>query len=114
FKIKNGNGYLALTGVQSPNPTDSLQYVVHNINLASVSNLINGKFHFSGSLNGKVQTSSLTRSPTIQGKLAINRFALEGRLIGDVTLATALNKQKKRYDTSLRILTDSTKYQTFL
>jgi hypothetical protein len=114
FKFHNGKGYVAVKGTMSPFPTDSLQYIVHNVNLARISNLIKGKINFSGRLNGKVQTRSLTRNPSLQGKLVVDRLALDGRLVGDMALSSKLNKKKKRYDTRLRILTDSTKYETYL
>jgi hypothetical protein len=114
FKFHNGSGYFAVKGTMSPFPTDSLQYIVHNVDLTSISNLLKGKFNFSGHLNGKLQTRSLTREPSFQGELAADSLALDGRLVGDLTLSSKLNKKEKRYDTSLRILTDSTKYQAYL
>jgi hypothetical protein len=114
FKFHNGQGYFAIKGTMSPFPADSLQYIIHNVDLASISNLIKGKSKFSGRLNGQVQTRSLTRSPSFRGKLTVDRLALQGHLVGDVSLSSALNKKKKRYDTKLRVLTDSTKYQTYL
>ncbi len=114
FKFHNGQGYFAIKGTMSPFPADSLQYIIHNVDLASISNLVKGKTKFSGRLNGKGQTRSLTRTPSFRGKLTVDSLALQGRLVGDVSLSSSLNKKKKRYDTKLKVFTDPAKYQTYL
>ncbi|HYW34544.1 MAG TPA: hypothetical protein VE868_03980 [Balneolaceae bacterium] len=114
FRFRNGNGYFALEGILSPYQSDSLKYVIHQVNLARISNLLRGRINFSGRLNGKLQTRSLTRQPSIEGNLFVDGLKLENRLVGDVRLTSRFNKKADHYDTRLKILTDSSKYKQYL
>lgn len=114
FRFQNNNEYFRLNGTLSPNRSDSLKYVIRDVHLDRISELINGKINFGGILNGTFITRSLSRQPTIQGELAVNRFTLENRLVGDVSFNSRYNAQKDRFDTKINVITDSAKYQEYL
>lgn len=114
FSFRNEDEYFELQGSLSPDQNDSLAYMLRDVNLSRVSELINGKVDFAGTLNGSLQTRSLMERPSIQGNLKINRFTLNNRLIGDITFNSAFNQQRDRFDTQVSILTDSTKYTDYL
>jgi len=114
FSFKNQNQFFQLKGILSKDRSDSLTYVLHDIDLGLISNLIKGKVDFAGVLNGTLVTRSLTRRPTIQGALTVNKFALNNRMIGDVRFKSKFNPQKNHFDTNIDIVTDSTKYSNYL
>lgn len=114
FSFQNKNEFFRMRGTLSKDRSDSLTYILRDINLRRISDLIKGKIDFAGILNGKLITRSLTRQPTIQGKLNVNRFALNNRMIGDVHFGSRYNQQKDRFDTQIDIVTDSTKYKKYL
>ena len=114
FSFQNHNEYFRLQGRLSPNRSDSLTYTLRDINLQRISDLIKGRIDFAGVLNGSLVTKSLTSRPTIQGDLNVNRFRMNDRIIGDVRFDSKYNPEKKRFDTRIDILTDSTKYEDYL
>ncbi len=114
FSFQNRNEYFRLQGTLSKNRSDSLIYVLRDINLQRISDLIKGKIDFAGVLNGTLTTRSLTSQPTIQGELAVNRFRLDDRMIGDVSFSSRYNPSQDRFDTQIDIITDSTKYDNYL
>ncbi|PAU95766.1 hypothetical protein CK503_01520 [Aliifodinibius salipaludis] len=114
FSFQNRNEYFRLQGRLSPDRSDSLTYTLRDINLKRISDLIKGKIDFAGVLNGSLVTKSLTRQPTIQGDLNVNRFRMNNRLVGDVRFNSKYNPDEEQFDTRIDILTDSTKYEDYL
>lgn len=114
FSFQNQNEYFRLQGKLTPERTDSLTYTLRDINLQRISDLIKGRIDFDGVLNGTLITKSLTRQPTIQGNLNVNRFRLNERPIGDIRFNSEFNADRSRFDTQIDIKTDSTKYQKYL
>lgn len=114
FRFRNQDEYFQLNGTLSADRDDSLRYVIRDVHLERISELINGRISFAGILNGTFITRSLTHRPSIQGRLSVNRFALDNRLVGDVSFNSRYNAQKDRFDTKIGIVTDSTKYQDYL
>ena len=114
FSFQNREEYFRLQGTMSKNRSDSLTYVLRNISLNRISDLVKGKIDFAGVLNGTLVTRSLTSQPTIQGQLGVNRLRLNDRLVGDLSFNSRYNPEKDRFDTSIDIITDSTKYEEYL
>lgn len=114
FSFQNLNEYFQLQGTLSKNRSDSLTYILKDINLNRISDLVKGKVDFAGVLNGTLVTRSLTRRPTIQGALTVGRFALNDRMIGDVRFNSEYNPAKDHFDTQIDVITDSTKYEKYL
>lgn len=114
FSFQNLNEYFRLQGTLSKNRSDSLTYILRDISLSRISDLIKGEIDFGGVLNGTLITRSLTRQPTIQGELDVRRFSLNQRMIGDVRFDSKYNPGKERFDTQIDIVTDSTRYEQYL
>lgn len=114
FRFKNQNEFIELKGVLSADRQDSVQYFLRDVSLARISELIKGKVQFGGRMNGTLVTRSLTSSPSIQGQLNVNQLSIENRTIGDASFTSNYNRDQQRFDTRLRILTDTTKYEDYL
>lgn len=114
FRFQNRDEYLQMRGTLSKNRSDSLTYILKDIKLNRISDLVKGEIDFNGVLNGTLVTRSLTRRPTVQGEFDVNSFELNDRLIGDVDFNSRYNPDNKRFDTQINILTDSTKYGDYL
>ena len=114
FRFKNQTEFFALGGTLSPDRSDSLQYIIRDVNLGRISDLLTGSIDFAGRLNGTLQTRSLTQRPSIQGDLRVNRLRLQDRLVGDVSFSSNFNEEENRFDAKLKIITDSTKYAKYI
>ncbi|MDZ7715582.1 MAG: hypothetical protein U5J95_05150 [Balneolaceae bacterium] len=114
FRFKNLSEYFEIRGTLSPNRSDSLQYILRDIRLERISDLIDGRVSFAGAVNGAFQTRSLTNRPSIQGDLNISRLRLDNRMIGDARFTSTYNSENERFDTQIRVITDSTKYGEYL
>lgn len=113
FLFTNNEELLQVEGIFSGASDDSVNYDIRNVNLGRVSDLINGRIDFSGTLDGRFTTKSLTRLPTIQGELGITGLAIDERVVGDITLTSRLNTQLQRFDTRIIVATDSAKYPSY-
>lgn len=114
FSFQNRNEYLRVQGTLSKNRADSLTYILRDISLGRISELVKGDINFSGVLNGTLVTRSLMRQPTIQGALDVNRFRLNDRIIGDVSFNSRYSPEQERFNTDIDIVTDTTKYKNYL
>ena len=114
FTFQNQDEFLGIRGTLSPDRSDSLVVELREVQLDRISDLINGRLSFSGRLNGTLTTRSLTREPTVQGDLNAYRLYIEDRLIGDVQFNSRFNPRLDRFDTSISIVTDTTKYASYL
>ena len=114
FRFKNQNEFIELKGVLSSDREDSVQYVLRQVSLERISELIQGKVSFGGRMNGTLVTRSLTDRPSVQGELNVNQLTIQDRIIGDAAFRSTYNQQRERFDTRLRVLTDSTKYDDYL
>ncbi len=114
FVFRSRDEFLRVDGTMSPLPEKSLEYTIRNVSLGRISSLIRGEHEFAGELNGNLLTRSLTRQPSVQGELTVDRFTLNGRPVGDVRFNSRLNEQRDRFDTRIDILTDSTRYGEYL
>lgn len=114
FRFHNRNEFFGLQGTLSKNRTDSLTYILRDISLNRISDLVKGKIDFSGTVNGTLVTRSLTRQPTIQGALDVYEFRLNDRIIGDISFNSQFNPEQDRFNTQIDIVTDSTKYADYL
>ncbi len=113
FQFENTEEYFRLQGVFSDQAEDSVQYTIQNVNLGRVSDIIDGRINFSGTLNANFTTRSLTRIPTIQGFLGVTAFAVDDNVVGDVNLNSRFNQQLNRFDTRITVQTDSLLYPEY-
>ncbi len=113
FTFSNFEEFISVEGTFSNIPTDSVNYVIRSVDLSRISDLINGRLNFSGELDGRFTTRSLTRIPTIQGELNVLEFGLDNNVVGDVTVSSVFNQSLNRFDTNISVNTDSTKYPEY-
>ncbi len=113
FEFRNGEESLNFEGVFSNQVSDSVNYNIRNVDLARISELINGRINFSGILDAEFTTKSLTRIPSIQGSLGVDAFSIDDRVLGDVGISSLFNSDFNRFDTRITISTDSTKYPDY-
>lgn len=113
FEFQNEQESLNFEGILSDQSTDSVNYNINNVDLARISDLLNGRINFSGVLNANFTTKSLTRIPSIQGNLGIDAFSIDERVIGDVDISSLFNSDFNRFDTRVTVSTDSAKYPDY-
>ncbi len=113
FQLSNFDENIAIEGILSADAVDSVNYQIENVNLARISDLLNGRINFSGDLNGRFTTRSLTRSPTLQGELDILGLGLDNNVVGDIAVISEFNQELNRFDTEISVDTDSAKYPSY-
>lgn len=113
FNFRSGEQYIGINGVFSAEPEDSVNYRIDGVELQRLSDVINGRINFSGLLNGNFTTRSLTRIPSIQGDISIERFMLNDQIAGDLRLNSTYDQDRERFDTRITVLTDSSKYPAY-
>ncbi|MEX0904291.1 MAG: hypothetical protein WD604_03760 [Balneolaceae bacterium] len=111
--LRSDSDFLEINGIFSSSYEDSVQYTVRNMNLARISDLIDGRIRFSGVANGQFITRTLGQIPSIQGQLSVENGEINNRTIGDVTLRSELNSEENQFDTEIRVFTDPQKYTDY-
>ena len=114
FELQNNLEFISIAGSLSNQPEDSVIYNIANLNLGRISDLIQPKFSFQGVLNGSFYTQSMGKQPVVSGNIDVNRFAMDDRIIGDISFKSQYNQSLKRFDTQLEVETDTAKYQNYL
>lgn len=113
FTFNSEEQYLNIEGVFSSDNTDSVDYLIRNVDLGRISEMINGRVDFGGDLNGSFTTRSLTQLPTIEGDIDLNAFSLNQNIVGDLNIDSRFNQELNRFDTTIEVLTDSAKYPNY-
>ncbi|MCG8374507.1 MAG: translocation/assembly module TamB [Balneolales bacterium] len=113
FLFTNEEELLSFDGIFSAEPEDSVNYTLRNVNLQRISDIVDGRIDFSGTLDGSFTTKSLTRIPSIQGRLGISRLAIADRVVGDLDISSVYNSSLNRFDTNIQVRTDSVKYPEY-
>lgn len=109
--LNNDDQVIDIRGTFATNREDSVVYRIENLDLGRLSALIGGRLPFDGQLSATISTKSLTREPSVEGLIQVDGFSLSGRTIGDITFASRLNPEFDRFDTRMRIRTDSVAYR---
>ena len=104
---------LLIGGVWSELPTDSVTYSLTNVRLDRISPLVTEDYPFSGLVNADFVTRTLQTSPEAIGKFRFTELSLDNRILGDLTASSVLNKEKNRFDTSLKLYTSPNKYRQY-
>ncbi|MDR8390401.1 translocation/assembly module TamB [Aliifodinibius sp. S!AR15-10] len=114
FRFQNQNEFIEIRGDITPSRQDSLMFVMRDVNLQRISDLIDGRVGFSGTMNGTLTTRSLMSRPSIQGNMQVGQLKIDDRMVGDARFESQFDPQKNRFNTSIDIVTDSTKYDDYL
>ncbi len=113
FTFENQQELFNIEGTFSESPTDSVNYFFRGVQLGRISDLINGKIDFGGSLNGTFTTRTLTRVPTIEGNIDLRALSLNDQIVGDFEVSSNFNSELNRFDTKVSVETDSTIYPEY-
>ncbi len=113
FRFMSDEQLLSIDGAFSSEEADSVNYILRGVNLARVSELVNGRIDFDGTLNGTFTTRALTRLPTIVGEVDLDGFSIDDNVVGDLNISSVFNQELNRFDTRIEVLTDSTKYPDY-
>lgn len=113
FKFQSEQQQIDVNGTFSSSPTDSVNYVIDNVDLNKVSQLIGGRVTFGGMLDGVFTTKSLTTVPTIIGNLNVEGLELNNQLAGDVQVSSRYNADANLFNTQISVRTDSSKYPEY-
>mgnify|MGYP001167015497 FL=1 len=111
--MHNNDELLDIRGVYSDSPEDSIQFIVDQIQLDRLAELLNVKQDIDGVMDGQFSTRTLQKSPSVQGYLTINSFSLNNQVVGDLSLSSTFNSLKNRFDTQISVFTDSTLYPDY-
>ena len=114
FNLISGHDQIFVDGTFSNDEQDSVQYRFENVNLERISQIIDGRIPFEGTLNADFVTKTLLNNPFIHGNMDADQLSFDGRPVGDVSLESLFNPERDRFDTQLHILTDSTVYADYL
>ncbi|KPQ00626.1 MAG: hypothetical protein HLUCCA01_01780 [Bacteroidetes bacterium HLUCCA01] len=114
FTLISAEQRIEVEGTYSASLDDAMRYRFVNVNLADVSTLIDGRVGFDGILDGEFTSQSLLREPAIAGNLFIDRLRVDNRLVGDVSFDSRFDSEDDRFNTQIRVLTDSVKYSSYL
>lgn len=114
LRLANREQLVEISGTYSSDLDDAMHYRFINLDLAQISTIIDGRSTFEGILDGAFSSQSLLREPAITGELFVDRFSLDGRLVGDVSLRSTFDATTDRFNTEIRLLTDPDKYESYL
>jgi len=114
FRFKNSNELLEIRGSITESREDSVLFILRDVNLQRISDIVNGRVDFDGRLNGRLTGRALLRQPALQGALNVRRLTLDDRLVGDAAFESRFNESKNRFDTQITIVTDSAEYADYL
>jgi len=114
FLALSGNDRIFVNGTFSSDPRDSVQYSFDSVDLQRISEMIDGRVSFQGLLDGDFVTKTLAPNPLFHGKLSVDRFSLNNRILGDVSLVSSYNPANDRFDTELVVITDEQKYADYI
>ena len=113
FRLRNSNQFIGLNGKYGSANSDSLICSMRNINLQRVSDLINGDINFQGTLNAQFATHTLNVIRGLQGKIDVDRFSIDNRLVGDFSFNSQYDQVKNRFNTTIKLQTDTVKYHNY-
>ncbi|MEX0608984.1 MAG: hypothetical protein WD016_05105 [Balneolaceae bacterium] len=113
FSFSNEDQLIRIGGTISSDISDSVHYEIAGVQLERISRLIGGRLSFAGTLDGNFTTRTLASVPTIQGDIDVERFEIDGNIVGDINLTSRYNSELNRFDTDIQLNTDSTKYPQY-
>lgn len=104
---------IEINGIYSGSEDDQVEYLIRNLNLQRISELIGGRVRFAGTADGDFYTTTLTQIPTFEGNFNVKRFMLDERLVGDVRINSQYSTSEDRFNTSISVLTDPDRYPDY-
>ena len=112
--VVSGEDRIFVDGSFSSDPQDSVVYGFDNVHLDRISQMIDGRIGFQGTLDGDFVTRTLTVNPVFHGRLEVDNLAFNNRIIGDASLVSTYNSVMERFDTELRVITDEERHSDYI
>jgi hypothetical protein len=105
FELSNGIQKVRINGFISDNPTDQLKLTFEKFNMRTINQLTKTSgILLTGSLNGDVNMTAITKSPGIDAHLSIDSLVMNKTLIGDVKLVSTLGNDRKQANVKLNVI----------
>lgn len=77
-----------LSGVLSPNPSDTAAIDINNITIRPISQFLEMQKPLGGLISGQLAFTTTADQPEITGSIKIDRFSLDNRVLGDINIAS--------------------------
>lgn len=103
FTFQNDNQEVQLSGILGNDLSDVLGLDISNLDLSKISDLLELRFDFAGTMNGSIVSRGLRSVTAIEGRLLVENVAIDSRTLGNITLDSQYNPETSVFDTQLRI-----------
>ncbi|MFK7844353.1 MAG: translocation/assembly module TamB domain-containing protein [Rhodothermales bacterium] len=77
-----------LSGVLSPNPSDTASIDINNIAIRPISQFLNMARPLGGLISGQMAFTTTNDQPEITGTINVDRFSLDNRVLGDINISS--------------------------
>ncbi|MEM8488692.1 MAG: translocation/assembly module TamB domain-containing protein [Bacteroidota bacterium] len=77
-----------LSGILSPNPSDTAALAINNIAIRPISQFLDMQRPLGGLISGQLAVTTINNQPEITGNIDIDRFSLDNRVLGDLNIAS--------------------------
>ena len=103
FTFQNDNQEVQLSGILGNDLSEVLGLDISNLDLSKISDLLELRFDFAGTMNGSIVSRGLRSVSTVEGQLLLENVAIDSRTLGNITLDSQYNPVTNVFDTQLRI-----------
>ncbi|MES2277993.1 MAG: translocation/assembly module TamB domain-containing protein [Bacteroidota bacterium] len=105
FELSNGTQKVRINGFISDNAADKLKVEFDKFSMTTLNQLTKPSgIKLTGSLNGDVVLSAITKAPGVDAHLVIDSLKMNETLIGNVKLVSNLDNDRKQANVKLNIL----------
>ncbi len=105
---------ILVDGVFSETDSDSVTYLLSNVQLGRISDLIGGETSFSGNVNGVFSSQTIRTAPTFFGDLHAEKLMLNENLVGDLSITSRYSGGEELFEIALAVETDEEKYAEYI
>jgi hypothetical protein len=104
FELSNGIQKVKIDGFISDNIEDKLNLVFEKFSMATLNQLTKASgVMLKGALNGKVELTSIAKSPGVAADLGIDSLTMNKTLVGDVKINSSLDNERRQANVKLNI-----------
>ena len=104
FQLSNQQQKVKINGFLSDDPADKLKVTFDKFRMETIDQLTKSAgVHLTGSMNGDVILSSITKSPGVDAQLDVDSLAMNKTLVGNVKLNSQLGSDRKNANVNLSV-----------